>query len=94
MAMWVDFAVLVAGFCVQYGCDVRNIDALARQSHWSVASVRWSPLARWFSASERCYWVKVRDLHGRVETRLCRVTGVIGLPVEVAFDARVTARGR
>jgi hypothetical protein len=92
MSMWVYFAVLVAGFCVQYGCDVRSIGALARESHWSISSVRWSPLLGLFSASERCYRVRVRDLHGRVDTRLCRVKGVIGLPVDVAFDARVTAR--
>jgi hypothetical protein len=94
MSMWMYFAVLVLGFCVQYGCDVRSIGALARESHWSISSVRWSPLARFFSASERCYRVRVCDLHGRVETRLCRVTGVIGQTMEVAFDARVTARSR
>jgi hypothetical protein len=92
MSMWMYFAILVLGFCVQYACDVRSIGDVARASHWSVGSVRWSPLVGMFSASERCYRVRVRDLHGRVDTRLCRVKGVIGLPVEVAFDARVAAR--
>jgi hypothetical protein len=92
MGTWVYFAVLAAGFCIQYACDVRNIGDVAKASHWSVGSIRWSPFAGWLSASERCYHVRVRDLHGRVEMRLCRVKGVIGLPVDVAFDARVTAR--
>lgn len=92
MTTWVYFAVLMAGFALQYGYDVRCIARLARESHGSVLRVRWSPWMGMLRLSERCYRVRLRDLHGRVETRLCRVTGVIGLPVEVAFDARVKAR--
>jgi hypothetical protein len=80
-------SVLLAAFALQYACDARCIAHRLRQMHLSASGIRWPALERFLEPSQRCYRVHVRDQHGRVSTRLCRVTGVIGLPMEVALES-------
>ena len=81
-------ALLLALFAAQYACDVRSIGASARHYRLSPSRVRWSPLAGWLPSRrfQRFYRVHVLDQHGRSSTRTCRVSGVIGLPIEVELD--------
>jgi hypothetical protein len=85
---FVYFLVLLVGFGLQYACDVRSIAASARQYRLSPSRIRWSPLAGCMPSRrfERFYSVHVLDQHGRSSTRTCRVSGVIGLPIEVDLD--------
>jgi hypothetical protein len=81
------FLLLLVGFGLQYACDARCIAETGRHLHLSVSRIRWLPLALLVPGLrfERCYRVCFCDQHGRASTRLCRVTGVLGLPMEVAF---------
>jgi hypothetical protein len=81
------FALLVC-FVVQYFGDMRCITEAAGHLHWSVKSIRWSPLAPFGPRNgwERCYVVRIEAQHGRSSTRTCRVTGLVGLSMEALFD--------
>ncbi len=88
LSIFVYFVVLLIGFGLQYACDVRSIGASVRHYRLSPSRIRWSPLAGYLPSGrfERFYVVQLRDQHGRSSTRTCRVSGVIGLPIEVEID--------
>jgi hypothetical protein len=88
MPTLVYFFALLACFVAQYVCDARSIEEAAVRRHWTVHGIRWSPFAPFGPKNgwERCYFVRFEDQHGRTSTRACRITGVIGLPMEAAFD--------
>lgn len=82
-------AVLVgAGFWLQHWSDTRRITGVAQELRWSIARIRWAPLARFVSGSrwERCYWLQYRDEKGRVARCLCRIRGFLGLGETLSFD--------
>lgn len=82
------FFALLTSFGVQFVGDSRCIADTAGALHWKVGSLRWSPFAPFGPRNgwERCYQVRIQDQHGRVSLRTCRVTGVIGLPMQASFD--------
>jgi hypothetical protein len=87
MSTFLLITVLIGSAWIQHAIDARTIASMAEELHWSVSSLRWAPLARFFTSRKGDRWYRLAfvDEKGRRGTRLCRVRGWLGFGTSIEF---------